>query len=118
MEDTAPAIVAEHEGDQAKRVLEGEANAKATGPHYPTNFFGKHRMSAAITNLQSQINAIQEELDQVEALGKSSAVCQELISSVESIPDPLLPSTMGPADVSWDRWFRGAHNSKNQKRWI
>ncbi|KAL4603222.1 hypothetical protein ACB092_10G109800 [Castanea dentata] len=103
MEDTAPAIVAVHEGDQAKRVLEGEANAKATGPHYPTNFFGKHRMSAAITNLQSQINAIQEELDQVEALGKSSAVCQE---------------TMGPADVSWDRWFRGAHNSKNQKRWI
>ena len=26
--------------------------------------------------------------------------------------------TMGPADVSWDRWFRGAHSSKNQKRWI
>uniref|UniRef100_A0A2N9EF81 G protein gamma domain-containing protein n=1 Tax=Fagus sylvatica TaxID=28930 RepID=A0A2N9EF81_FAGSY len=98
MEEIAPAVVAVHdEVGKAKESLEGEvvvvhnpeANAKA-GPN--TTFFGKHRMAAAISNLQNQINIIQEELDQVEALGKSSLVCKELISSVESIPDPMLPS--------------------------
>ncbi|KAJ6920071.1 hypothetical protein NC651_013863 [Populus alba x Populus x berolinensis] len=58
----------------------------------PNNFLSKHRMVAAITQLQNQINFIQEELDQLDTLGESSIVCEELLSSVESIPDPLLPS--------------------------
>ncbi|KAJ4844656.1 hypothetical protein Tsubulata_029342 [Turnera subulata] len=78
---------------------------------------GKHRMAAAIALLQNQINFIQEELDQLDSLGESSLVCKELLSSVGSIPDPLLPTTKGPADVGWDRWFRGTHNN-SRRRWL
>ncbi|XP_015575392.1 guanine nucleotide-binding protein subunit gamma 2 isoform X2 [Ricinus communis] len=59
----------------------------------PGGFIGKHRMAAAVSHLQNQISLLQEELDQLETLGESSIVCKELISSVESIPDPLLPLT-------------------------
>ncbi|KDP32845.1 hypothetical protein JCGZ_12137 [Jatropha curcas] len=79
-------------------------------------FLGKHRMAAAISHLQNQIIFLQEELDQLETLGESSIVCKELISSVESIPDPLLPLSRGTTDISWDRWFRGGQNVR--KRWI
>ncbi|XP_065882250.1 guanine nucleotide-binding protein subunit gamma 2-like [Euphorbia lathyris] len=83
----------------------------------PNNgLFGKHRLAAAISNLQNEINFLQEELEQLETLGESSIVCKELISSVESIPDPLLPWCRGPSNNGWDRWFRGAHNTR--KRWI
>ncbi|KAJ6412649.1 hypothetical protein OIU84_005654 [Salix udensis] len=58
----------------------------------PNKFLSKHRMVAAITLLQNQINFIQEELDQLDTFGESSIVCEELLSKVESIPDPLLPS--------------------------
>ncbi|KAF3446032.1 hypothetical protein FNV43_RR11210 [Rhamnella rubrinervis] len=90
---------------------------KAKAATYPT-FFGKHRMTAAISHLQNQINFIQEELNELETLDGSSIVCKELVSSVETTPDPLLPMSKGPLDASWDRWFRGSHNSRNNKRWI
>ncbi|KAK0573772.1 hypothetical protein LWI29_013354 [Acer saccharum] len=83
------------------------------GPPTPS-FMGKHRLAATISHLHNQINLIQEELDQLETLGESSLVCDQLISSVESIPDPLLPMTKAPADDSWERWFRVRTNS----RWI
>ncbi|CAA3028060.1 guanine nucleotide-binding protein subunit gamma 2-like [Olea europaea var. sylvestris] len=84
-----------------------------------TGLMGKHRMSAAISFLNQQIQSIQEELGQLETLGRSSAVCEELILSVESVPDALLPATRGPTEVSWERWFQGAHGSGNRRRrWI
>ncbi|KAA8528197.1 hypothetical protein F0562_035552 [Nyssa sinensis] len=94
---------------------------ETTRPHTKAatpNFIGKHRMSAAISHLHQQIQIIQEELDQLETLGESSIVCKELISSVESVPDALLPVTKGPEGVGWDRWFQGAHGTRSRKRWI
>ncbi|XP_047325948.1 guanine nucleotide-binding protein subunit gamma 1-like [Impatiens glandulifera] len=86
----------------------------------PLNFIGRHRLAAAISNLNQQIQIIQEELDELETLGPSSFVCNELIRTIEHAPDPLLPVTKGPAVVGWDRWFQGAHNSRGggRKRWI
>ncbi|CAL0327232.1 unnamed protein product [Lupinus luteus] len=82
-------------------------------------FYGKHRLQAAISQLNNKINIIQEELEELETMGESSVVCKSIISSVESIPDPLLPLTKGSVDVSWDRWFGGgSHDSRNHKRWI
>lgn len=81
-------------------------------------FMGKHRMAAAVAQLHQQIQIIQEELDELETLGQSSTVCRELVSTVESVPDALLPVTKGPAVVGWDRWFHGAHGSRGRKRWI
>ncbi|XP_062098655.1 guanine nucleotide-binding protein subunit gamma 2-like isoform X2 [Humulus lupulus] len=65
-------------------------------------FLGRHRMNAAISHLNTQINLIQEELNELDTVGESSIVCAE---------------TKGPADVSWDRWFRKAHISRGHKRW-
>ncbi|ONI26021.1 hypothetical protein PRUPE_2G330000 [Prunus persica] len=90
---------------------------RARAAQYPT-FIGKHKLAASISHLHNQIDIIQKELTQLETAGESSIVCKELIASVESISDPLLPSTKGPADVQWDRWFRGAHNSRSHNRWI
>ncbi|KAH7524286.1 hypothetical protein FEM48_Zijuj06G0103400 [Ziziphus jujuba var. spinosa] len=105
------------EDEEVPLPLQSEDKAKAAAATYPT-FFGKHRMTAAISHLQNQINIIQDELNQLETLGVSSIVCKELVSSVGNVPDPLLPMTKGPLDVGWDRWFRGSHNSRNNKRWI
>ncbi|KAL5071379.1 hypothetical protein RYX36_022266 [Vicia faba] len=83
-------------------------------------FYGKHRLQASISNLNNQINILQEELEQLETVGESSIICKEVISSVESNPDPLLPWIQSSVDAGtgWDRWFGGAHNSRNHKRWI
>ncbi|XP_062097647.1 guanine nucleotide-binding protein subunit gamma 1-like isoform X1 [Humulus lupulus] len=95
-----------------------DQKAKAAKLKPNPTFLGRHRMNAAISHLNTQINIIEKELNELETVGDSSIVCQELISSLETIPDPLLPTTKGPADVSWDRWFRGAHNSRSHKRWM
>ncbi|KAI5656698.1 hypothetical protein M9H77_25491 [Catharanthus roseus] len=102
--------------------LPSPSGQTATNRPFPgvgtTGFMGKHRMTAAISYLEQQIQIIQEELDQLETLGQSSTVCKELVTSVESAPDPLLPVTKGPLEVSWDRWFQGGHGSRNRRRWI
>ncbi|KAM5566222.1 guanine nucleotide-binding protein subunit gamma 2 [Rosa sericea] len=87
------------------------------GPPCPT-FVGKHRMAAAISHLHTQINIIQEELNELETVGESSFVCKELVASIESVSDPLLPWSKGAPEAGWDRWFRGAHNTRNNNRWI
>ncbi|XP_038712907.1 guanine nucleotide-binding protein subunit gamma 2-like [Tripterygium wilfordii] len=87
-------------------------------PGTPPSFLGKHRMAAAISYLNSQINIIQGEVDQLETMAESSLVCKELAQTVESVPDPLLPVTKGPTDVTWDKWFKGASGGRNHKRWI
>ncbi|CAJ1972172.1 unnamed protein product [Sphenostylis stenocarpa] len=81
-------------------------------------FIGKHRLQAALTHLNNQITILQEELEKVETIGESSTVCKDLISSVESTPDPLLPCTKGSVDAAWDRWFGATHHSRTHKRWI
>ncbi|XP_057728617.1 guanine nucleotide-binding protein subunit gamma 1-like isoform X1 [Arachis stenosperma] len=94
--------------------------AQAAGSCSFPGFFGKHRMQAAISHLNNQIIIIQEELEELETIGESSTVCENVISSIESIPDPLLPiRTKGPVDATWDRWFGGGtNNSRSHKRWI
>ncbi|KAK6131975.1 hypothetical protein DH2020_034282 [Rehmannia glutinosa] len=79
---------------------------------------GKHRMTAAISFLNQQIQIIQDELDELDTIGGVSTVCPELISSIDSVPDALLPETRGPADIGWDRWFQGAQSSRSRRRWI
>ncbi|KAJ0566235.1 putative G-protein gamma [Helianthus annuus] len=89
-------------------------------PSQGSSFIGKHRLAAIISQQNQQIQIIQEELDQLETLGESSLVCQQLISSVESRKDAMLPVTKGPADGGWDRWFQRANqsSSRNRKHWI
>ncbi|XP_050366874.1 guanine nucleotide-binding protein subunit gamma 2-like [Argentina anserina] len=100
-----------------ERREDAAAAAVPAGPPCPT-FVGKHRMAAAISHLHTQINIIQEELNELETVSESSIVCKEFVASIESISDPLLPWSKGAPEVGWDRWFRGAHNTRSNNRWI
>ncbi|KMT17618.1 hypothetical protein BVRB_2g035680 [Beta vulgaris subsp. vulgaris] len=84
----------------------------------PSNFIGRHRLQAAISHLDQQIRMIQDELDELDSIGGPSTVCDELISGIESVPDPLLQMTKGPIDVNWERWFGGGSSSRSHRRWI
>ncbi|EPS74549.1 hypothetical protein M569_00212, partial [Genlisea aurea] len=78
---------------------------------------GKHRLTAAISHFNQQIQFIQEELAELDSVDSVNTVCEELVSSMDKLPDALLPVTRGPADVAWDKWFQGAKTPR-RKRWI
>ncbi|KAL9317971.1 hypothetical protein ACSQ67_014488 [Phaseolus vulgaris] len=60
-----------------------------------------------------------EELEKLERMEKASTACKGMLSNVETKPDPLLPSTIGPVSPTWDRWFEGPQDSKGCCRcWI
>ncbi|GAB4854079.1 hypothetical protein Ancab_022661 [Ancistrocladus abbreviatus] len=63
----------------------------APKPAVPSNFIGKHRLLASISHLDQQIRIIQAELQELETIEGPSTVCGELVSGVESVPDPMLP---------------------------
>ncbi|KAM0069372.1 putative G-protein gamma [Helianthus debilis subsp. tardiflorus] len=48
----------------------------------------------------------------------ASAACKEILSNVETRPDPLLPNTYGPANPSWDQWFEGPQDKSGCRCWI
>ncbi|KAL8100177.1 guanine nucleotide-binding protein subunit gamma 2-like [Apium graveolens] len=79
---------------------------------------GKHRILAELKRLEQEARFLQEELDQLEKLEKASAACNELLSIVETRPDPLLPLTKGPTNPTWDRWFEGSPDPSGCRCWI
>ncbi|CAN1130597.1 Guanine nucleotide-binding protein subunit gamma 2 [Linum perenne] len=115
----------EEQVQELESTITAPTSTNSTSPHLTTTpnnntnngYFGKHRLTASLSILQLQIQSTQEELDQLESMGGCSAVCSELVTTVESTPDPLLPSSRGPVNESWDRWFRGAHYN-SRRRWI
>ncbi|KAK7278371.1 hypothetical protein RJT34_23399 [Clitoria ternatea] len=79
---------------------------------------GKHRIHAELKRLEQETRFLEEELEQLEKMEKASTSCKEMLSSVETRPDPLLPLTNGPLNPLWDRWFEGPQNSKGCRCWI
>lgn len=79
---------------------------------------GKHRILAELKRLEQEARFLEEELEQLEKTEKASAACKELLSNVETRPDPLLPVTSGPLNPSWDRWFEGPQDPKGCRCWI
>ncbi|XP_022739249.1 uncharacterized protein LOC111291661 isoform X1 [Durio zibethinus] len=61
---------------------------------------------------------VQGELELIEKMDKASAACKEMLSIVESRPDPLLPITNGPLNPLWDQWFEGPQEAQGCKCWI
>ncbi|XP_071717275.1 guanine nucleotide-binding protein subunit gamma 2-like isoform X2 [Rutidosis leptorrhynchoides] len=59
-----------------------------------------------------------EELDQLEKMETASASCKEFLNNVETKPDPLLPTTSGPTNPSWDQWFEGPQDKSGCRCWI
>ncbi|KAG8058076.1 hypothetical protein GUJ93_ZPchr0002g26144 [Zizania palustris] len=80
-------------------------------------YVGKHRLSAAIARLDQELQSLQKELDELETMKPASVACQEVISSTEGKPDPLLPITSGPENASWERWFQRVRSSRSNKWW-
>ncbi|KAJ1398897.1 G-protein gamma-like domain [Sesbania bispinosa] len=80
---------------------------------------GKHRIHAELKRLEQETRFLEEELEQLGRMDKASTPCKELLSNVETRPDPLLPLTIGPLSPTWDRWFEGPQDSKSCCRcWI
>ncbi|KAG0531633.1 hypothetical protein BDA96_04G039300 [Sorghum bicolor] len=77
-------------------------------------YVGKHRLSAAIARLDQELQSLQEELDELETMESASVACQEVITSTQGKPDPLLPITSGPENSSWDRWFQRVRSRSNK----
>ncbi|KAK7356882.1 hypothetical protein VNO80_16162 [Phaseolus coccineus] len=80
---------------------------------------GKHRIHAELKRLEQEARFLEEELEKLERMEKASTACKGMLSNVETKPDPLLPSTIGPVSPTWDRWFEGPQDSKGCCRcWI
>ncbi|CAL5060375.1 unnamed protein product [Urochloa decumbens] len=80
-------------------------------------YVGKHRLSAAIARLDQELQSLQDELNELETMEPASTACQDVITSTEGKPDPLLPITTGPENSSWDRWFQRVRSSRSNKWW-
>ncbi|KAM3379515.1 guanine nucleotide-binding protein subunit gamma 2 [Capsicum galapagoense] len=118
-DDDEPQVVEEELISLSSLSMAEKSTSLVSRSTAPSHFvMGKHRMAAAISSLDQQIQFLQEELDKLESYGEASIVCKEFLSMVESKPDALLPVTKGPTDVKWDRWFQGANGSRRNKRWI
>ncbi|PSS33821.1 Guanine nucleotide-binding protein subunit gamma 2 like [Actinidia chinensis var. chinensis] len=83
-----------------------------------TDMRGKHRISAELKRLEQETRFLEEELEQLERMEAASSACNEILSIVETKPDPLLPATNGPINPSWDRWFEGPQDSQSCRCWI
>ncbi|OEL29408.1 Guanine nucleotide-binding protein subunit gamma 2 [Dichanthelium oligosanthes] len=130
----------EHDEDEAEERQGGEgaphqrqqqaaqrpAARPSSGPQQPptppavtrnVGYVGKHRLSAAITRLDQELQSLQIELNELETMEPASTACQDVITSTEGKPDPLLPITSGPENSSWDRWFQRVRSSRSNKWW-
>ncbi|KAK8684706.1 hypothetical protein V6N13_040722 [Hibiscus sabdariffa] len=52
---------------------------------------GKHRILAELKRLEQESRFLEEELEQIERMEKASGACKEMLSNMETTPDPLLP---------------------------
>ncbi|XP_050219368.1 guanine nucleotide-binding protein subunit gamma 2 [Mercurialis annua] len=77
-----------------------------------TDTRGKHRIQAELKRLEQESRFLEEELEQLDKMGKASTACIEMLTIVDTRPDPLLPITLGPINPLWDRWFERAQESK------
>uniref|UniRef100_A0A0E0JVB5 G protein gamma domain-containing protein n=1 Tax=Oryza punctata TaxID=4537 RepID=A0A0E0JVB5_ORYPU len=96
---------------QQRMAVGGGAAMRSVG------YVGKHRLSAAIARLDQELQSLQDELNELETMEPASAACQEVITSTEGKPDPLLPVTSGPENASWERWFQRVRSSRSNKWW-
>ncbi|KAK7243145.1 hypothetical protein RIF29_37932 [Crotalaria pallida] len=79
---------------------------------------GKHRIQAELKRVEQEAKFLEEELEKLEKMEGASVLCKEILTNVETRPDPLLPVTTGPLNPSWDRWFEGPQESKGCSCWI
>ncbi|KQJ93237.1 hypothetical protein BRADI_3g03350v3 [Brachypodium distachyon] len=107
------------EADGAARPSSGQQQpaAAAAATTRGVGYVGKHRLSAAIARLDQELQSLQDELNELETMEPASAACQEVITSTQGKPDPLLPITSSPENSSWDRWFQRVPSSRSSKWW-
>ncbi|XP_047318792.1 guanine nucleotide-binding protein subunit gamma 2-like [Impatiens glandulifera] len=88
------------------------ANVTQQQDRSTTDTRGKHRISAELKRIEQESRFLEEELEKLERIENASAACKEMLSLVETKPDPLLPVTHGTTNHLWDRWFEGPQESK------
>ncbi|XP_039025077.1 guanine nucleotide-binding protein subunit gamma 1-like [Hibiscus syriacus] len=73
---------------------------------------GKHRILAELKRVEQESRGLEDEMEELERTDNVSTLSEELLLSMESRPDPLLPVTNGLINPSWDRWFEGPQDSE------
>ncbi|WOL19805.1 hypothetical protein Cni_G28607 [Canna indica] len=101
-----------------ERAEEGRPPSSLPAPPRTGDFLGKHRLSAAISRLNQEIQFLEEELNELEAMEPSSSACKEIFLSTEGKPDAFLPITPGPENTAWHRWFQRVRSSHSRKWWM
>ncbi|KAI0518886.1 hypothetical protein KFK09_006323 [Dendrobium nobile] len=81
------------------------------------DFLGRHRLSAAISRLEQEIVSLEKELEELDTMEPSSVACEDILFSMNGLPDALLPITTGPENSAWERWFRPVRSSRNRAWW-
>ncbi|KAL1367422.1 hypothetical protein HN51_021494 [Arachis hypogaea] len=74
---------------------------------------GKHRILADLKRLEQDSKFLQEELEELEKTENVSNICMDLLKSMDTKPDPLLPEINGPVNLLWDRWFEGPQDPQS-----
>ncbi|KAE8676716.1 Guanine nucleotide-binding protein subunit gamma 1 [Hibiscus syriacus] len=74
---------------------------------------GRHRILAELKRVEQESKSLEEEMELLEKTDNVSTLCEELLRSMETRPDPLLPLTNGPINPSWDIWFEGPQDSES-----
>ncbi|KAF3436235.1 hypothetical protein FNV43_RR23327 [Rhamnella rubrinervis] len=87
--------------------------AVAVGAGTSNDNRGKHRILAELKRLEQELRSLEEELGELERTENVSMICSELLPYIENKPDPLLPTTNGPINVLWERWFEGPQEAQS-----
>ncbi|XP_009592070.1 guanine nucleotide-binding protein subunit gamma 1-like isoform X1 [Nicotiana tabacum] len=98
--------------------MQSESSEQLRSVVAATDTRGKHRISAELKRLEQETRFLEEELELLDKMEKASTACKEMLSNVETSPDPLLPVTHGPTNPYWDRWFEGPQDTSGCRCWI
>ncbi|XVF80862.1 hypothetical protein PTKIN_Ptkin15bG0109700 [Pterospermum kingtungense] len=98
--------------DNSERVAMESETALSTDEQQAADTRGKHRILAELKLVEQESKSLEEEMEELEQTDSISTLCEELLRSMETRPDPLLPLTNGPINPLWDRWFEGPQDSQ------
>lgn len=77
-----------------------------------TDLRGINHKLAELNRLDQQIKDFEEELKKLDSTDTASAVCREVLVTIDSRPDALLPTTGGQENTACKQWFEKTTESQ------
>jgi len=73
---------------------------------------GINHKLAELNRLDQQIKDFEEELKKLDSTDRASTVCGEVLVTIDSRPDALLPTTGGQENAAYKQWFEQTKESQ------